>query len=221
MKDAVVIGGGLAGLAAGWRLRFWDTLVLEADDRVGGRVQSERRGKYWLNWGGHVYTGPGTCTDALFTEVGIEAVEVPGSLAGMSLNGKFLPKGHVATYPFRFPMSTAARAATLTTGAKVMSSLIFKYLRVARTRPGESGATRQQRIYDFENSRTFQDFIGDLPEDTAALFKTTVTRSSGNMDEISAGTGIGYFNLVLGFGQGLNRAIVGGPSHRSHRCDSG
>jgi protoporphyrinogen/coproporphyrinogen III oxidase len=32
------------------------------------------------------------------------------------------------------------------------------------------------------------------------------------MDQISAGAGIGYFSLVLGFGQGLNRGIVGGPS---------
>lgn len=39
-----------------------------------------------------------------------------------------------------------------------------------------------------------------------------MTRSAGNMDEISEGAGIGYFSLVLGFGQGLTRGIVGGPS---------
>jgi oxygen-dependent protoporphyrinogen oxidase len=71
---------------------------------------------------------------------------------------------------------------------------------------------RQQRIYDFENNTSFQDFVGNLSEDAAALFKTTVTRSAGDMDQISAGAGIGYFSLVLGFGQGLSRGIVGGPS---------
>src|SRR5699024_11688437 len=71
---------------------------------------------------------------------------------------------------------------------------------------------RQQRVYDFQNTQSFQDFVGDLSEDAAALFKTTVTRSAGDMDEISAGAGIGDFSLVLGIGQGLNRGIVGGRS---------
>jgi monoamine oxidase len=64
------------------RLRHWDTLLLESDHRVGGRIRSERRGQYWLNGGGHVFAGPGTSTDALLNEVGIAAVAVPGSLKG-------------------------------------------------------------------------------------------------------------------------------------------
>jgi protoporphyrinogen/coproporphyrinogen III oxidase len=211
MKDVIIVGGGLAGLSAGWRLRHWDTLVLESDQRVGGRIRSERRGRYWLNWGGHVFAGPGSATDELLNESGVTAVTVPGSLQALSMNGKLLRKGHIATYPVRIPMSMSARAATMQAGMKLLPA-IAKYTHVVRTRAGESGAMRQQRIYDFENDRSFLDFIGDLPEDAAALFKTTVTRSAGNMDQISAGAGIGYFSLVLGFGQGLGRGIVGGPS---------
>ncbi|ODR21299.1 flavin monoamine oxidase family protein [Mycolicibacterium porcinum] len=211
VKDVVIVGGGLAGLAAGWRLRHWDSLVLESDHRVGGRIRSERRGRYWLNWGGHVLAGPGSATDELLTEAGVTAVDIPGSLQALSMNGKFLRQGHIATYPVRIPMSKAARVATMQGGMKLLPA-IAKYTRVVRARAGESGAMRQQRIYDFENDRSFLDFIGDLPEDAAALFKTTVTRSAGDMDQISAGAGIGYFSLVLGFGQGLSRGIVGGPS---------
>jgi len=211
MKDVVVVGAGLAGLSAAWRLRHWDTLVLESDDRVGGRIRSERRGDYWLNWGGHVFAGTGSSTDTLLGEVGVMAVDIPGSLQGMSMNGTFLKNGHIATYPLRIPMSLSARVATMRAGLKVVSE-VAKYTGVVRKRPGESGAMRQQRIYDFANNRSFADFIGELPEDAAALFKTTVTRSAGDMDQISAGAGIGYFSLVLGFGQGLSRGIVGGPS---------
>lgn len=211
MKDVVIVGGGLAGLSAAWRLRHWDSVVLESGDRVGGRIRSERRGDYWLNWGGHVFAGAGSSTDALLNEVGVMAVQIPGSLQGLSMNGKFIKKGHIATYPFRIPMSLSSRVDTLRAGMKVVSG-VAKYTRVVRKRAGESGAMRQQRIYDFENSTSFQDFIGDLSEDAAALFKTTVTRSAGDMDEISAGAGIGYFSLVLGFGQGLSKGIVGGPS---------
>jgi len=211
MKDAVIVGGGLAGLSSAWRLRHWDTVVLESGDRVGGRIRSERRGDYWLNWGGHVFAGAGSSTDALLNEVGVMAVQIPGSLQGLSMNGKFIKKGHIATYPFRIPMSLASRVDTLRAGMKVVSG-VAKYTGVVRKRTGESGAMRQQRIYDFANDTSFQDFIGNLSEDAAALFKTTVTRSAGDMDEISAGAGIGYFSLVLGFGQGLSRGIVGGPS---------
>lgn len=211
MKDAVVVGAGLAGLSAAWRLRHWDTLVLESDGRVGGRIRSERRGDYWLNWGGHVFAGPGSSTDSLLSEVGVSAVEIPGSLQALSMNGRFLRKGHIATYPLRIPMSLGSRIATARAGMKVVAE-VAKYAGVVRKRAGESGAMRQQRIYDFANERSFAEFVGELPEDAAALFKTTVTRSAGDMDEISAGAGIGYFSLVLGFGQGLNRGIVGGPS---------
>ena len=211
MKDVVIVGAGLAGLSAGWRLRHWDALVLEADERVGGRIRSERRGNYWLNWGGHVFAGAGSSTHSLLNEVGVSAVQIPGSLQALSMNGKFIKKGHIATYPFRIPMSLGSRVDTLRAGLKVVSG-VAKYTGVVRKRSGESGAMRQQRIYDFQNDISFQDFIGDLSEDAAALFKTTVTRSAGDMNEISAGAGIGYFSLVLGIGQGLSQGIVGGPS---------
>ncbi|HET7398560.1 MAG TPA: NAD(P)/FAD-dependent oxidoreductase [Intrasporangium sp.] len=211
MKDVVIVGGGLAGLTAGWSLRHQDTLLLESDNRIGGRIRSERRGPYWLNWGGHIFAGPGSSTDTLLRKAGVDAVGVPGSLTSMFMNGKFLVNGRVETYPFRIPMSPVARVALIRTGIKVGASVI-RYAGVVRQRQGEHGAVRQQRIYDFENERTFKDFIGELPEDADALFRTTVTRSAGETDEISAGAGIGYFSLVWNVGQGLSRGIVGGPS---------
>ena len=211
IKDVVIVGGGLAGLAAGWRLRHWDTVLLEVGNRVGGRIRSERRGRYWLNWGGHVFAGPGTSTDSLLGEVGITATVLPGSLAGVAMNGKLILKGHIQTYPFRIPMPVSSRIALIKAGIKVGGS-VLRYARAVRQRPGEDASVRQQRIYDFENNRSFQDFTGDLPEDADALFRPTVTRSAADPDEISAGAGIGYFSLVWNIGQGLNRGIIGGPS---------
>lgn len=211
MKDAIIVGGGLAGLSAAWRLRHWDTLVLEAEDRVGGRLRSEKRGEYFLNWGGHIFAGEGTSTERLFNETGTRWMTVPGSLTGLSMNGKLLLKGRIETYPFRIPMSLRSRAALIKSGAKVMAD-VGRYARAVRFRPGESGEMRQQRVYDFENDRTFAEYIGDLPEDAEALFRPTITRSAGDPHELSAGAGIGYFSLVWNIGQGLDRSVLGGPS---------
>jgi protoporphyrinogen/coproporphyrinogen III oxidase len=45
-----------------------------------------------------------------------------------------------------------------------------------------------------------------------ALYRPTVTRSSGELDELAAGHGVGYFHLVWRKGEGLSRNIVGGSS---------
>ncbi len=211
MKDVVIVGGGIAGLAAAWRLRHRDAVLLEAEGRVGGRIRSERRGPYWLNWGGHVFAGGNSATAWLLGDSGVDSMRVPGSLAGLAMNGKLLLKGRVETYPFRIPMSWSSRLAMLKAGAKV-GLAVAKYARVIRPRPGEDAGVRQQRVYDFMNDRSFAEFIGELPEDAEALFKPTVTRSAADIDEISAGAGVGYFSLVWNIGGGLSRNILGGPS---------
>ncbi len=211
MKDVVIVGGGIAGLAAGWRLRHWDTVLLEAETRVGGRVRSERRGPYFMNWGGHVYAGGNSSTAWLLNDTGVDSVAVPGSLSGLAMNGKLLLKGRIESYPFRVPMSWSSRMGIMKTGAKV-SLAVARYAKIVGLRRGEDEASRQQRVYNFMNDRSFADYIGDLPEDVEALFKPTVTRSSADLDEISAGAGVGYFSLVWNIGAGLSQSIIGGPS---------
>ena len=80
----VVVGAGIAGLAAAWELRDRDVLVLEASDRIGGRIKSEPRGRYWMNFGAHVFGGTSSATGRLLERTGVEAVTVPGVLTGVA-----------------------------------------------------------------------------------------------------------------------------------------
>ncbi|MCG7339269.1 FAD-dependent oxidoreductase [Staphylococcus sp. ACRSN] len=211
MKDVIIIGGGLAGLSAAWRLKNHDILLLESENRVGGRVMSERRGNYWMNWGGHVYAGKGSATDELLKSVGVKSLPVPGKLSAMHLNGKLLLNGRVELYPFRVPMSWKARLSLLKAGAKVRAAVI-KYGKVEKQLEHEDYSVRQQRILDFMNNKTFTDFTGELPLDADAIFRPTVSRSTGEPEQISAGAGIGYFHMIWNKAGGLSQNIMGGPS---------
>lgn len=71
---------------------------------------------------------------------------------------------------------------------------------------------RQQRIYDFMADKTFSEFTGPLSPEADAFFRPTVSRSSGDPEEISAGAGVGYFLLVWDKKSGLARNIVGGAA---------
>ncbi len=213
MKDVVIIGAGLAGLSAAWRLRHWDIQVLEADGaRVGGRIRSEAHGDYVMNWGGHMFAGAGSASAELVAETGTRWAAIPGSLQGMAMNGKFLSTGLIQTYPFRIPMTTRDRASLLKVGARLGAD-VLRYKQAARRRSGETPEVRQQRIFDFEDERTFADYIGDEATATARDFYCSVAmRSAADPDQLSAGAGIGYFNLIWNIGQGLGNYIVGGAA---------
>lgn len=211
MVDVVVVGGGLAGLAAAWHLRDFDVVVLEAEDRVGGRIRSETRDGVWLNFGAHVFAAPGTESGRLIDAVGVDAAPVPGRLAAVALGGRIVASGAVETYPFRLPLALRSRAALIRAGVRLRVA-VRRYAAIAAERPSEDAAARQARILAYLDDRSFSDFIGPLPADVDAIFRATLNRSSGEPEELAAGYGVGYFHLVWDRGSGLSRNILGGSA---------
>ena len=209
MRDAVVIGGGIAGLAAAWDLRNRDVVVLESTSRAGGRIRSEPRDPYWLNLGAHVFSGPGSATGRLVADVGVEASPVPGHLVALELNGRLLVGGRPELYPLRLPLRPAERLALTRAGARLRVA-VARYERVAKPRPGESPAETRRRLLAHGDDQTFSEWLGPLPGDADLMFRATVTRSTAEPEEITAGAGTGYFALVWSSGGGLSRNIVGG-----------
>jgi protoporphyrinogen/coproporphyrinogen III oxidase len=209
--EVAVVGGGIAGLSAAWELRDRDVLVLEADARVGGRLMSEPRGRYWLNFGGHVLAGEDSATGRLLAAAGVEAGDVPGVLTALAMNGRVLTGGRVETYPLRLRLTMAERLALIRAGARVRLA-VLEYGRVARRRAGESEADRRARVLAYRDDRTFADFLGPVPAEVDAIFRPTIQRSSGEPEQVSAGYGIGYFHLVWDREGGLSRNVLGGSA---------
>jgi oxygen-dependent protoporphyrinogen oxidase len=196
-RDVVIIGGGIAGLAAAWRLRHRDVLLLEAGDRLGGRMRSDPCDEYWLNYGAHLFPGPGSLVDAMARECGLETVPVTGGMMGLAVGSTVLDRGRVETYPFRLPLSVRDRVAFVRAGIRVQRA-VARYRRVVRHD-------------DFEDARTFGEFLGPLPPALHRIFSCAAHRATAELDELSAGCGIGLFALVWGgSGSLIARNLLGG-----------
>jgi oxygen-dependent protoporphyrinogen oxidase len=196
-RDVVIVGGGIAGLAAAWRLRHRDILLLEAGDRLGGRMRSEPRGEYWLNYGAHLFPAPGSLVDGMAHECGLQTVPVTGGMMGLAVGSTVLDRGRVETYPLRLPLSVRDRISFARAGVRVQRA-VARYHRV-------------DRHHDFEDERTFGEFLGPLPPPVRDIFSCAAHRATAELDELSAGCGIGLFALVWG-GKGslIARNLLGG-----------
>jgi oxygen-dependent protoporphyrinogen oxidase len=195
--DVVIVGGGIAGLSAAWRLRHRDVLLLEASDRLGGRMRSDPCGDYWLNYGAHLFPAPGSLVDRMATECALETVPVSGGMMGLALDGTVIERGRVESYPLRLPLSVRERVAFAKAGLKVQLAVRRYYAAENR--------------YEFMNDRTFAEFLGPLPPKVREIFACAARRATGELDELAAGAGIGLFALVwAGRGSLIARNLRGG-----------
>jgi protoporphyrinogen/coproporphyrinogen III oxidase len=196
-RDVVIVGGGIAGLSAAWRLRHRDVLLLEAGDRLGGRMRSDPCGDYWLNYGAHLFPAPGSLVDGMARDCGLETVPVTGSMMGLAVGSTLLDSGRVETYPLRLPLSLRDRIAFARAGVKIKRAVAAYH--------------RTPRRYDFEDDRAFGEFLGPLPPAVREILSCAAHRATAELDEISAGCGIGLFALVWG-GKGslIARNLLGG-----------
>ena len=212
VRDVVVVGAGIAGLAAAWTLRDRDVLVLEADERVGGRMKSEPRGDYWLSVGAHMFPGPGSVIAGLVDEMRLETLPFSGSLLGMAYRGKVVRGGRAETYPLRLPMSLAGRLSFIRAGLK-MRRAAKKYNALARQRPGETASDVRSRVLAFLDDRSFADFVGTLHPDADAIFRATTNRLTAEPEQVSAGCMASLFAHVWSSGDVvLGRSLRGGAA---------
>ena len=74
MGAVAVVGGGVAGLSAAYRLkqRGIRVVVYEAGDRVGGVVRTERREGFVAELGPNSIAAPPASLRALLTELGLD-----------------------------------------------------------------------------------------------------------------------------------------------------
>lgn len=197
LRDVIVVGGGLAGLTAAYRLRDRDVLVVESAPRAGGRVCSVLHDGVPLNLGAHMFSGPGTPVGDLVAELGLARSPIRGALMAMSLGGQHV-QGRPELWPLRLPMSPRARASFV----KMALRLRWGAARMARAMAIGRDAT-------FEDHRTLAQFIGPLHPQVATMLAALTERSGGDPATMSAGHALRSFTNVWS-GQAPGANLSGG-----------
>jgi protoporphyrinogen/coproporphyrinogen III oxidase len=210
--DVIVVGAGIAGLTAAWHLRHLRLLVLEAAGRAGGRIRSEPRGDYWLNFGPHLFPGPDTVLGRLVTSVGLHTAAIPGSTLALSFRNRLLTSGRTWSYPLCLPMSPSARASLTRAGLAIRRG-VRAYTQLGQTRSGDTAADVRQRLLSFEDERSFADHLGPLHPDADAIVRAAIRRVSAEPEELSAGAGVAQFAATFSRpGTSLHHNLPGGTS---------
>ena len=164
---AVVIGAGLSGLAAGYRLSRdgWDVLVLERDSEVGGRCRTVKVGGFQFDTGAQYLRDSYDATLKTAIEIGLgDRFRIPVSGAGVFKRGRVVPFFPRSTNPFKLLPWCALGPR----GAFDFLSLAIPFLRRYRSYnirfPHRWTDGDRRTAEEFLVSRTSPDFIRSLAE---------------------------------------------------------
>ena len=211
--DVVIVGGGPAGVAAAVELRDRDFVILEATDRLGGRLLSYSRDQYWLNLGGHLFPGADSSMQRTLDVLGLRTIEIPGIKFAMTFESKFYKRHRIEAYPFVLPMTLKERAALVRTGLKVRRA-VRGWHQAAAALPGETEAERRSRVSQYMSDRTFRQLVGNMPERVDSIFRCSARRAAAEIEIQSAGTGVSLYGAVWSGGKSTMAFNLDGGSGR-------
>jgi len=124
---AAVVGGGIAGMTAAYRLRQAGlrTTVFEERDRVGGRIWSVRKGDFLMDLGTAVYLGTYRDAIALIGELGLR-----DELSERPAIGAMPRDGTLHHFDYGHPVRTGVRTRAISARSKLkaikLAALVVK-----------------------------------------------------------------------------------------------
>lgn len=193
--DVVIVGGGIAGLVAAWALRDRDVILIEAQDRVGGRIFNKRRDPNWMITGAHFIGGLETPMGNLAAELGLETIRAEGEMATVWKDGRLVRGGRFETYPFRIPLSLLGRLSLIHTGIRLRLANM-RARRYSddplRGNDGFDGSTVTVGGDPKLDAQTFDKVLGPMHPEVEAIMRTIVNRVTAESHEMS-----GHFGAAL------------------------
>ncbi|WP_432995597.1 flavin monoamine oxidase family protein [Dactylosporangium sp. CA-233914] len=197
--DVVVVGGGIAGLVAAWQLRDYRVLLLEADNRVGGRIKSVQHNGYWANVGAQLFPHAETEIGRLAAEFGVEVRKVPGSVTAIGLGNRIVSPPRVELLPFVLKLSPLERLSFMWAGLKV--ALGVRGANKVEAMPATTEADEHRRrvaLAGFKSDQTFAEYVSSARGRARQVLECIAHRSAADADDVSAGSALLCCAHVMG-----------------------
>jgi oxygen-dependent protoporphyrinogen oxidase len=207
-RDVVIIGGGIAGLTAALQLRDLSPLVLEAEDRVGGRILSRRRGDLALSVGAHMFPPPDSTVGRLVGGLDLEVLPITGSMLNVYLRGRLVRDTRPELLPLRLPLGLRARVSFARAGLRLKRDA-DRYMRLIAPRPGDTDSAIRLRALQHGGDESFADFLGPVEPQAFEIYQAIANRSLAEPHEISQSAMAALFGHVWDTGD-LGRNMRGG-----------
>jgi oxygen-dependent protoporphyrinogen oxidase len=159
--DTVIVGAGLAGLTVAYRLRNRDILVLEKEDRPGGRTLSFNMGEYVYNAGAQVVLGDDSLTAKLADEVGVKRTLIRKTKIPMHIKGRLIASRSEMLFLWKLPLPWWEK---IKLGVKLLR-VRWRYSEIVDVPPDPDHGKFQEL-----DARTLQDFIGARHPDAKGIW---------------------------------------------------
>lgn len=209
--DVAIVGGGVAGLTAALSLAGRRCVVLEAEDRPGGRVRSVMSDGVPLNLGAHMVAGPESIVGRLVAGEGLAARRLPERLFGLQYAGRRHFGGSLSLLPLTMRLTPVERLAFMRLGLTLRVGAWRSVRAGGAMNEGEDGPERRARLFEFEGARTLDAAVGALPGRMPEILRGLTERNGADPTQMSAGHAFRSFaNVWAKTAPGAN--LVGGTA---------
>jgi oxygen-dependent protoporphyrinogen oxidase len=174
--DIIVVGAGIAGLSAAYRLRERDVLVLEREAVVGGRTLSRQLGGYAYNVGAQVILGDRSPVAQLADELGVSRTFINKTKVPLFFRGKLYSADSQAGLLLRLPLTLLEKIEFACSALKIR----LRYASLA-TQPFNSRDVRLKQL----TSGTLTEFLGGLSPGLAQVWEAISTIADGEPPHVS------------------------------------
>jgi len=172
-KRVVIVGGGTAGLLAAYTLekKGVHPIVLEANDRAGGRLGGDRVGDFYLDEGADWFTPSHAVAISLCEELGLPLI-IAAQTAAWCRRGRFLVTRHADVKPLTLLGNVPALARLgLLTPRSILTLLKISRQNSAWDR--HASFASDTLVAEADNDELFVDYMKRLgaPEDLVVVIR--------------------------------------------------